>query len=265
MKSPQLLMHLLTGAIGLALGLTLAPKFRSEDANISEASAGNFTNQSTAQIGRSGTEAETKIPIRTRARERKEEPKSSEPHISMPLKNVVQRLKPYGRLSDLDDLEKALVLLGATEMEQEQILKLVEASKSEVLAAEKTHTKLAKVSDDLITFDTSGVSGPALEIANRTKDGIRASLSADQAEVLISAIDWEQTFPTSGEPITLSINRREEYGGILMMSQMQGSKGFSSGLGAEFVDDGRPLPAEKIFGDQWKPFLNGVTILPKGP
>lgn len=268
MKSPQFLMHLLTGAIGLALGLTLAANFRSGAANIPDAPAGNFTKESTAEIGRADTESETKIPTRTRARERKEEPKSSEPRVSIPLKNVVEILKEkdFNYSSDFNRLDysmkKALVLLGATPVEQEEVLKLVKTSESEILAAEKNHMKLGEVTADLIKMDKSGMRGPADEIAGRTKDGIRATLPADLAEGLISAINWEEYYPTDDESSTqLKITRGRK--GKLTAWEMQGGGGTGSGLDAEFEDDGTPLPAEKIFDDRWKPFLKGVTLLPK--
>ncbi|MBC8127342.1 MAG: hypothetical protein H8M99_09410, partial [Gloeobacteraceae cyanobacterium ES-bin-144] len=39
--------------------------------------------------------------------------------------------------------------------------------------------------------------------------------------------------------------------------------GTGRGIDDEFKDDGTPLPADRIFEDRWKPFLKGVTILPK--
>lgn len=260
-------MHLLTGAIGLALGLALAPGFRTEDAKTSESPGRKFNNGNAAEAASTDTEVDAKTTVRSRPRDREEAQKNREPRVSIPLKSIVGILKKeFNYSSDFDSLEnsmeKALVLLGATPVEKEEVLKLVKTSESEIFAAEKNHMKLGEVTTDLIKIDMSGMRGPAEEIAGRTKDGIRATLPADLAEGLISAIKWEEYYPTDEKSFTqLKITRGRS--DRLTAWEMQGGGGMGSGLDHEFKDDGTPLPAEKIFKDRWKPFLKGVTILPK--
>ena len=269
MKPSQFTIPVVTGALGLALGLALPSSFRKpEGAAISESSARKLKSGNHADAGSAPAEVGAKTAVRTRARDRGEDKKPKEPRVSIPLKTLVQILKnnDFSYTSEFDSLDhamgKALVLLGATETEQDNIKKVIQTSKSEILAAEKTHVKLGEVSSDLIQMDMSGMRGPAEEIAGRTKDGIRAALPADLAEGLISAINWKKYYPVDDKSFTrLEITRGRS--GKLTAWERSSNGGMGHSLDAEFQDDGTPLPAERIFNDRWKPFLKGVTILPK--
>ena len=262
MKPSQFTIPVVTGALGLALGLALSSSLRKpEGAATSESSAGKTKSGNHADAGSAPAE-EGKVAIQTRARDRGPDKKPKEPRVSIPLKTVTDLMKGL-TASDFyhleDSVERALALLGATETEQENIKKVIQTSKSELLAAEKTHVKLGKVSSDSIQMDMSGMRGAGEEIAGRTRDGIRAALPADLAEALNSTINWEEYYPVDNS--RLEITRGPGKRLIAMEHSRNSSTGRS--LEAGFQDDGTPLPAEQIFEDRWKPFLKGVTILPK--
>lgn len=269
MKPTQILLPAATGILGLLLGLALAPTLRKPgNEMVSTSSAGLPKTAKSTDVSTTISQEDGKTKVRPRARERVEDKKPKEPRVSIPLKSVVQILKDkeFDYFSDFDrldyNMEKALVLLGATESEQEEIKALLKKSESEILAAEKTHVKLGEVTSDLIWMDMSGMRGSAEDIAERTKDGIRATLPADLAEGLISAINWGKYYPVDEKSFTrLEITR--DRSGRLMAWEREGGGGTGRHVDPEFKDDGTPLPAERIFEDRWKPFLKGVTILPK--
>jgi hypothetical protein len=209
-----------------------------------------------------------KRPGRTRAaRDRAEDSKPKEPRVSIPLAAVVRILKEqelkYADFKGLDrPMEKALTLLGATETEREAVNALVTSAETEMFAEEKKHLRLGEVSGDQIQLDMRGMKGPAEAIAARMKEGIRAALPADMAEALISAINWQEYYPVDDKSFArLEVTRGR--GGRLTAWERTEHHGTGRGLDAEFGDDGTPLPADRIFEDRWKPFLKGVTILPK--
>ena len=260
MKPSQFTIPIVTGALGLTLGLALSSSLRKpEGAVISQSSAGKLKSGNHADAGSAPAE-EGKAAIRTRARDRGEDKKPKEPRVSIPLKTM-NELRMCLLTSDSEGLEnsveRALALLGATETEQENIKKVIQTSKSEILDAEKTHVKLGKVSSDSIQMDMSGARKAAEEIETRAMDGIRAALPEDLAETLMFSINRRLFYP---DDVRLEITRGPEK--ILMAMEHQGNTSEGRSVKAEFNDDGTPLPAERIFADRWKPFLKGVTILP---
>ena len=214
-------------------------------------------------------EVGAKTAIRTRARDRGEDKKPKEPRVSIPLKTVVQILKDkdFSYTSEFDSLnysmEKALVLLGATETEQENIKELIQTSKSEILAAEKNHVKLGEVTSDLIQMDMSGHARACGR--NRRPDqgrhpGRPAGGSGGRTHLPPST--GRIYYPVDDKSFTrLEITRGRS--GKLTAWERSANGGTGRGVEPEFKDDGTPLPAERIFEDRWKPFLKGVTILPK--
>lgn len=269
MRPSQFTIPAITGALGLALGLALAPSAQEPDAGgDSGASARKFMGGNTADSRGRAAEADRETAVRTRVRDRREDKKPKEPRISIPLKSVVQILKEkeFDYFSKFDDLHynmgKALVLLGASEREQQEVMALLKEAKSDILAAEKTHLKLGDVTEDVIHVDMSGMRGPAEGVANQVKAGIRATLPADLAEGLVSAINWEKYYPVDEQSFTrLEITRGPS--GRLIARERSGGGGSGSAVDSEFNDDGTPLPADRIFKDRWKSLLHGVTILPK--
>ena len=269
MKPSQIILPAVTGIMGLGLGLALAPSLRKPGTGIVATSpAGSLKSSYSTNAGDAANDEGGKSAPRTRARDRSEDKKPKEQRVSIPLKTLVRILKDgdFKHASNFNSLqysmEKALTLLGATESEREDIKDLVNKSKSEILAAEKNHLKLGEVTTDLIRMDMSGMRDPAEEISARTKDGMRAALPADLAEGLISAINWEKYYPVDDKSFTrLEITRN--LSGKLTVWERSSDGGMGHQVNAEFKDDGTPLPAELLFGDRWKPFLKGVTILPK--
>lgn len=269
MKPSQYTLAAVTGILGLALGLALAPSVNSPENKIApESSIGHLKSNSSTDTGNTASTEGGKTTTRTRTKDRGEDRKPKEQRVSIPLKTLVSVLKDgdfkyssnFNRLNF--SMEKALTLLGATEGERKEIADLVKKSESDILAAEKTHIKLGEVTADLIRMDMSGMRGPAEEIARRTQDGMRMALPADLAESIISAIKWEDYYPVDEKSFTrLEITRGRA--GKLTVWEKIDNGGMGHQADAEFKDDGTPLPAERIFHNRWKPFLKGVTILPK--
>jgi hypothetical protein len=268
MKPARILLPAATGILGLLLGLALAPAIRKPGEEIAAISAASLpqTAKSSELIP-----DDPKTNHRTRARERAEDKKPKEPRVSIPFKTMVGILKErdFKYASRFDSLgrpmESALRLLGATDREREEVMGLVKQSEAEILAAEKSNCKLGEVTAERIHIDMSGMRGPAAEITRRTQDGIRAALPPDLAEGLVSSIDWENYYPAISTSF-LEITRSTS--GTLTAWQRINGGGSGRGLGRDFKDDGTPLPADLVFGnqrfdDRWAPFLKGVTILPK--
>lgn len=265
MKPTQVLLPAATGIFGVLLGLYLAPTLQKTEDKIHPTAAAG-PSQSAKSFD--PTQDDPKTNSRTRARERVEDKKPKEPRVSIPLKTLVEGLREnaFSYSFDFTGLEfcmgRALGLIGTTEGEQEKLKALVRKSKSEMLEAEKSHVKLGEVTADTIRLDMSAMRGPADEIAGRTKDGIRDTLPLDLAEALISAINWDGYYPTDEKSYTrLEITRKPS--GKLIAWEKDGTGGTGTPVSDEFKDDGTPLPADQIFPDRWKPFLKGVTILPK--
>lgn len=190
--------------------------------------------------------------------QRTEDKKPREARVSIPLRTVVEILKKgeMSYTSQFDCLqscmENALILLGATEREQEDIKNLIQTSKSGILAAEQSHLKLGEVAADVIYLETSGMRGPADEIIGHTKDGIRAALPQDLAESLIESIDWAKYYPIDAHS-RLEIIRGSK--GDLMAWEKNSNRGSGIPIDRGFKDDGTPLPVDQIFPDRWKPFI----------
>ena len=267
MKPSRFILPAAMGILGLMLGVGLAPVLRKTGNGwVSGPSAVGSQPVNSAEAAVAISRDGGKTNDRTRARERTEDKKPTEPRVSIPLRTLVQVLKKgdFSYSSQFDSLndcmEKALILLGATENEQQEIKNLIEHSMSEILAAEKSQLALGEVSADVIYFDTSAMRRPVEEIIEQTKHGIRAALPGDLATSLIESIAWDRYYPIDGHT-RLEINRGSK--GELMAWARNSSRGSGTVVDRQFKDDGTPLPAELIFGERWRPFLKGVTILPR--
>ena len=100
-------------------------------------------------------------------------------------------------------------------------------------------------------------------LAPKIQEGIRASLRADLADVLISSTKWDQLYPTGGNSFpTFTITRSLTGRMTAWVRQFSGGRG--SSVGQEFPEDGTPIPADQVFKDErWNSFLKGLTLLPK--
>lgn len=268
MKSPLVSIGLAALLLGFALGRISAPDHAPGAAGTD--ASGNSVHSAAADDSppAPGLPGNGQPNARTRvARDRTEDAKPREPRVSLPISTVVKILKDgslqYAEFDSLTyRLREALTLLGATKAENEQVMSLAEKAKTEILAKEKSHLRLAETSDNMIRFDMSGMREPVEKIASRLKDDIRMTLPADMAEGLVSAINWKKFYATDDESATrLEITRGRN--GKLTAWEKSGSGGTGRSVDAKHSDDGTPLPADQIFPDRWKPFLQGVTILPK--
>lgn len=266
MKFTPFILPAVTGILGLALGLALAPSASNPVSQaLAATSAGFPKNTQSTDAGAAAGQDDGKINVRTRARERIEDKKPKEPSVSIPRRSLVENLKKgeLGHSSQFDCLQdcmgKTLNLLGATEREQEDIKNLIQKSKSGILTAEQNHLRLGEVTANEIHMDTSGMRAPVNEIIGQTKDGIRAVLPDDVAETLIESIDWDRYYPID-DYASLEITRSR---GQLMAVEKTSQRSIGRMMNRKFKDDGTPLPADQIFGERWKSLLKGVTILPK--
>lgn len=158
----------------------------------------------------------------------------------------------------------ALKTLGASPTETEEIKELIQKSKDEVYTAEKTYLKLGLVAPDRIEIDASGVREPVSAIIGRLKDGIYSSLRPEAAEIIISAIKWERYYRMDEKDLVTSLEMIRKPSGELTAWARTSSAGTGGGVVKnKFPDDGTPLPADEIFGERWRPYLKGLTIVHK--
>ena len=234
MKS-SITIAVISGILGLMLGLTLAHSFpKLQATTIAESSSVKLNRGKHVDGVSAASKKGENDSIRTRVKDRGDEEKSKEPRVSIPLKTMVEILKEknFKNSSEFDihyHIPKAFVMLGATEREQETIKELIETSKSEILAAEKIHLKLGKVTSNTIQMDMSGMRGPAEEIVERTKDRIRKSLPIELAEGLVTMIHWENYYPVDEKSfVRLEVTRN--LNGELTAWEREGGGGSGRGI-----------------------------------
>lgn len=259
---------IISGAVisGVVFGLILAPSLRKTGPVDFQASP---RRSAAADPRTSGImDASANSPARTRLKDRESAKKADEPRISIPVKTVVGLLHD-GSLSgsDFKRLEKsvglALETLGASQTESDEIKDLIKKSKDEINAAEKTHFKVGLVTPDHIEIDTSGIREPVSAIIGRLQNDIRATLSSEAAEVLISAIDWKFYYRIDENALITSLEIDRNEAGELMAQVKTGGGCTGWPVNKKFPDDGSPLPADQVFPELWRPYLRGLTIVPK--
>lgn len=269
MKFTSFLLPATTLVIGLVIGMKLSPSLHDsmvKDVALTSASRGHGSKVMNVD---DGTANGSGRPVtKTRVQERVAESAPKEVRVAIPLATMVDFLKKenFDYSSEFDDLgrsiPKALILLGATAREKEEMETILKKAEADMLAAEKIHAKLGDVTPQRIQIDLSAMRGSAEANARQIQDGIRSTLPADLAEGMISAIHWEKFYSTEKESSPyLEITR--ELKGKMTAWQKTNKGGSGSSIDAEFKDDGTPLPADRIFTDRWQPLLKGVTILPK--
>ena len=100
-------------------------------------------------------------------------------------------------------------------------------------------------------------------IAPKIQEGIRASLPADLADVLISSTQWDKLYPTGEKSFPVITITRNPKGGMAV-SFRQPNCSMSMEIDSKVLDDGIPIPVDELFpGWQPKPFFKGFTLLPK--
>ena len=162
-----------------------------------------------------------------------------------------------------DEMKNSLTLLGASEWEKNDVLELLKNIGSEIFAEEKKLIKPVQASDSEIHLDNRAMEAFSKTIAPKIQEGIRASLPADLADILISSTQWDKLYPTGEKSFSVLTIIRKSNGGIFA-SFRQPNSSMSVVVDSKFKDDGTPIPADELFpGDHWKPLLKGLTLLPK--
>ncbi|MES2923532.1 MAG: hypothetical protein V4819_18395 [Verrucomicrobiota bacterium] len=255
--------------VGLVLGLILAPSLRQTGPAIASPPQGKSaaTNRTSAI-----TDAPGNSPSRIRVKDREPAKKPDEPRISIPVKSAVALLRE-GHLGSVDFkvlehvVGRPLEALGASKTESEEVRELIKKSKDEVNAAEKTHFKLGLVTPNHIEIDASGIREPISAIIGRLQNGIHATLDPQTAEVLVSVINWEKYYPTDRKVVASLEIKRNRAGELTAWEQASNDEmdEWSTGqrIDKKFPDDGTPLPADQFFSERWRPYLKGLTLVPK--
>ena len=265
MKHQLALTHAGTAIVSFALGWALTPKSnpsQGETANSSQSGKNSISSSNQADASEDTTG-------RPRMAKRDEKKKSSEPRISLPtstIANVIrgEKIRYSHDIQDFQrDMEQSLNLLGASEREKNDVLDLIKKTESEIHAEEKMRLKVVQTDDTEIRLDNRAMEAFSKTIAPKIQEGIRASLPADLADVLISSSHWDQLYPTGENSFPTFTIARDAKGNMIANCQ-QASRGTGMSLASGFVNDGKPIPADQVFHEeQWKPFLKGLTLLPK--
>lgn len=160
-------------------------------------------------------------------------------------------------------MASSLMLLGTSEREKNDVLELLEKAESELHAEERKLVKVVQTDASEIRLDNRAMEVPSKKICLQIQDGIRAFLPAELAEVLISATEWDRIYPT-GEKAGPAFTIRRMGDGSLFQYLSEPWRSISTEADSKFKDDGTPIPADEVFqGERWKPFLKGLTLLPK--
>ena len=259
--------HTSTATVSFALGWALTPKWSpSQDHSVTGTQSAN---SSPSISSSSQADASEETTVRTRVATRDEKNKSSEPRISLPTSTIAdvirgEKIRYSNDVQDFQrDMEQSLNLLGASEREKKDVLELLKKTESEIHAEEKKRLKVVQTDDTEIRLDNRAMEAFSKTIAPKIQEGIRASLPADIADVLISSSHWDQLYPTGESSFpTFTITRDSK--GNMMAQVQQGSRGAGTILASENLDGDTPIPADQVFHDEhWKPFLKGLTLLPK--
>ena len=264
MKSRQIWIIAGTAIVSFALGLIVAPSLRKPAAGSVAAIRQTKSNGRSASAIGSGDAEE--FPGRTRTGATDEKKKPSEPRISIPITTVPKIIREQQASSRFNFLgsgmEKVLPLLGASELEANDIKTLLKRVESEILTEEKKHLNVIQADETQIRLDNSTMKDFSAGIVQRTQDGIRSILPADLAEVLISSFTWDQFYPTD-ELYFPTLNITRSRAGQMTARASDIGVGFGYPVDPKFTDDGTPIPADQVFPDRWKPFLKGLTLLPQ--
>jgi hypothetical protein len=267
MKNHLVWTHVGTAIVSFALGWALTPKSSPSQGETANSSRATKNSHSISSSNEAGGLKETIG--RTQVAKRDENKKPSEPRISLPTTTIANiiRGEKIRHSHDFEDfqheMEQSLTLLGTSEREKNDVLNLLKKTESEIHAEEQKRLKAVQTEDTEIRLDNRAMEAFAKTIAPKIQEGIRASLPADLADVLISSSHWDQLYPTGENSFpTFTIARDSK--GNMMAKVQQGSRGAGRSLGSESLGDSTPIPADQVFHEEhWKPFLKGLTLLPK--
>ena len=255
-----------TAIASFALGWALTPKWNQsqEDATAAAQSAISSSFNSTS----SQADASEETSVRTRVAKRDEKKKPREPCVSLPLTTIAGMIREKSQ-GDFDfrnlqdEMKNSLTLLGASEWEKNDVLELLKNIGAEIFAEEKKLIKPVQASDSEIHLDNRAMEAFSKTIAPKIQEGIRASLPADLADILISSIQWDKLYPTGEKSFpVLTVIRRSN--GKIFASFRQPKSSMSVCIDSKFFDDGTPIPADDLFpGMYWNPLVKRLTLLPK--
>ena len=230
--------------------------------------AAQSANSSSSISSSNQSDASEETTVRTRVAKRDEKKKPSEPGVSLPMATIAETLR--NKLSNFADIEtlkremaSSLMLLGTSEREKNDVLELLNKAEIELHAEERKLIKVVQTDASEIRLDNRAMEGSSKKICLQMQDGIRASLRADLAEVLISATEWDRIYPT-GEKTSPVFTIRQAGAGVLYQVIGNSTGSTATQVNSKFNDDGKAIPADEVFQDsRWKPFLKGLTLLPK--
>ncbi|RYD20064.1 MAG: hypothetical protein EOP88_16525 [Verrucomicrobiaceae bacterium] len=265
MKARQTWITVGTAVVSFALGIMAAPSLRKPEGHV--APQIRQTKSTSPAPSPERTEDPDTAGTRSGSADRGGRKQSSGPRMSIPLttiSEVIRQQQVSTSFNWLDfGVEKSLTLLGATEEEKKDVLDHLSRLEAEILEEEKKHLKMIQTDPTEIRVDNRSMEEFARAITRQAQDGIRARLPGDMAEVLVTSIDWDKYYPTDDKSIpSLTIVRNQE--GKLQAWIRTEAGGGAFNLDSKYPDDGTPIPADEIFPEgRWKPFLKGLTLLPR--
>lgn len=264
MKSRQTWITVGTAVVSFALGIMAAPSLSRPEEDVApqirqtKATSPPPSPEQTEYPGTAGT--------RSGSAER-DERKQSGPRMSIPLatiSEVIRQQQVSTSFNWLDfGVEKSLTLLGASEEEKKDVLDHLRRLATEILEEEKKHLEIIQNDPTEIRVDNRSMEPFARAIIRQAQDGIRARLPGDMAEVLVTSIDWDKYYPTDDKSIPSLTVARDRHGKLQAWIKTE-SGGSAFDMDSKYLDDGTPIPADEIFPEgRWKPFLKGLTLLPR--
>ena len=266
MKHRLLWTHATTATVSFTLCWALTPK-SSPSRGVATAAA-QSANSSFSISSSSQADASEETTVRTRVAKRDEKKKPSELKVSIPLSTIAEMIREKSK-GDFDfqklqnEMENSLTLLGASEREKNDVLKLLEDVRSEIYAEGIKRIKPVQTSASEIHLDNRAMEAYSKTIAPKIQEGIRAALPADLADVLISSTQWDKLYPTGEKSFPVFTITRKPNGGM-SVSFRQPNCSMSMMVDSKFLDDGTPIPVDELFPGWFpKPFLKGFTLLPK--
>ena len=254
-----------TATVSFALCWVLTPKSAPSQGAAATAQSVH-SGSSISSSSQSDASAETIVRTRVATRDEKKTP--AEPRVSLPLATIAGMIREKSKgefdFQELQDgMKNSLTLLGATERETNDIHKLLKDISSEISAEGIKLIKPIQVNESEIHLDNRAMEPFSKTIAPKIQEGIRASLPADLANVLISSTQWDKLYPT-GEKSFPVFTITRELNGKMSAWVHQSTGGSGTGLNSKYLDDGTPIAADEVFEEErWKPFLKGLTLLPK--
>ena len=254
-----------TATVSFALCWVLTPKSAPSQGAAATAQSVH-SGSSISSSSQSDASAETIVRTRVATRDEKKTP--AEPRVSLPLATIAGMIREKSKdnfdfCSLRDGMKNSLSLLGVSDREKSDVLELLKNVEAEIHAEEKNLIRVVQIDASEIRLDNQAMEGFSKTIAPKIQDGIRASLPADLAEVLISSTEWDRIYPTGEDNFPVFTITRAHNGG-LKANMYQSARGFKIGIEPKFKDDGTPIPVNEAFrGERLNPLLKGLTLLPK--